>query len=360
MAYMRLVVNPKDELSLRRIINEPKRGMGEKTVDKLAALASIRNMSILESLEDPDILATLPSKAMEPVSQMVKAIARCRNNSAELKVSEIYDILLVETGYLKALENEGTIESEGRIENLLEFKSVIFDYEKEDPDAVPTIDGFMEKITLMSEVDNHDANEDAVVLMTMHSAKGLEFPIVFMPGMEDGLFPGHRSFDSTEGMEEERRLCYVGMTRAKERLFLTAATLRTLYGRTEYMRESQFLREVDDKLLQGDGVFKRKDSFGTGRVSGPGVQTGSIDGAASEAMAGYKPYDFLKEAKDAARRSAKKTNKEETDFYVGDRLTHPKFGPGTVIGTSESTVTVDFDSEGTKKMAKGIAPLKKI
>lgn len=359
MAYMRLVVNPKDELSLRRIINEPKRGIGEKTVDKLAALASIRNMSILESLEDPDILATLPSKAVEPVTNMVRAISRCRN-SAELKVSEIYDILLVETGYLKALENEATIESEGRIENLLEFKSVIFDYEKEDPDAIPTIEGFMEKITLMSEVDNHDANEDAVVLMTMHSAKGLEFPVVFIPGMEDGLFPGHRSFDSADGMEEERRLCYVGMTRAKERLFLTAATMRTLYGRTEFMRESQFLREVDPKLLQGDGVFRRKENIGTGRVQGPGVSTGSIDGAALEQMAGYKPYDILKEAKAAAKRSAQKASQGETDFYVGDRLTHPKFGEGTVIGTSESTVTVDFDSEGTKKMAKGIAPLKKI
>ena len=360
MAYMRLVVNPKDELSLRRVINEPKRGMGEKTVDKLGALAALRGMSILESLEDPDILATLPTKSVEPVAKMVKAISRCRNNSSELKVSEIYDILLIETGYLNALEDEGTIEAEGRIENLLEFKTVIFDYEQENPDAVPTIDGFMEKITLMAEVDNHDANEDAVVLMTMHSAKGLEFPIVFMPGMEDGLFPGHRSFDSAEGMEEERRLCYVGMTRAKERLFLTAATMRTLYGRSEYMRESQFLREVDSKLLDGDGVFRRKENVGIGRVQGPGVSTGSIDGAASEAMSGYKPYDILKEAKAAAKRNAKKTNQAETDFYVGDRLSHPKFGEGTVIGTSESTVTVDFDSEGIKKMAKGIAPLKKI
>lgn len=156
---------------------------------------------------------------------------------------------------MKALEDANTVEAEGRIENLMEFKSVIYDYEDEAEN--PTIEEFMEKITLMAEVDNHDESQDAVVLMTMHSAKGLEFPIVFLPGMEDGLFPGHKAFDSTDKMEEERRLCYVGMTRAKETLILCSAAMRTLYGRTDYTRESQFLRELDKRLLEGDAGLRK-------------------------------------------------------------------------------------------------------
>ena len=362
MSYMRLVVNPKDEVSFRRVINEPKRGMGEKTLDKIGALAEIRNVSMLEALMDPDILGSLPNRSYEQVKSMVELLTWLRDS--DLKVSEIYDSLMVKTGYLGALEQEGTVESEGRIENLMEFKTVIQDYEKEDPD--PSLSGFLEKLSLMSDIDNHDESLDTVVLMTMHSAKGLEFPVVFLPGMEDGLFPGYRSFDSEESIEEERRLCYVGMTRAKERLFLTGASLRTLYGRTEYTRESQFLREVDGSLLQGDSVFKRRDDFGIGRVPGPGVATGAPYGASSDALSGYKPYDVLKEAKEATKKSAFLAGRKGADaesgssFEIGDKVSHPKFGEGVVVDTSISSVTVDFGEEGTKKLAKGIAPIKKI
>ena len=355
MSYMRLVVNPKDELSFRRVINEPKRGMGEKTVDKLSALAGVQGRSMLEALEDSYVIASLPSKAQQSVGEMVDVIRLCREEKENLRITDIYDQLLVRTGYLAALEAENTIEAEGRIENLMEFKTVIQDYEAEDQD--PSIEGFMEKLALMSDVDNHDENEDAVVLMTMHSAKGLEFPVVFMPGMEDGLFPGHRSFDSEEGMEEERRLCYVGMTRAEERLFLLGAAIRTLYGRSEYTRESQFLREVDDRLLTGDSIFKRRDDFGRGRVPGPGVSTGSPDGAASESLAGFRPYDALKKAREATKKAAESGDK---DFNVGDKVVHAKFGEGIVTATTQSTVTVNFGSEGEKKLAKGIAPIKKL
>ena len=163
-----------------------------------------------------------------------------------MKLSDIYDGLLVRSGYLKALEDQNTIEAESRIENLMEFKSVIYDYEKEEPEI--TLAEFMERIALMADVDNHDSDENAVVLMTLHSAKGLEFPYVFMPGMEDGLFPGWRAFDAPDGLEEERRLCYVGITRAKERLWMTSAETRTMYGKTDFTRESQFLREIDRRI----------------------------------------------------------------------------------------------------------------
>ena len=211
---------------------------------------------------------------------------------------------------------------------------------------------FMEKITLMADVDNHDETQDAVVLMTMHSAKGLEFPVVFLPGLEDGLFPGHKAFDSPSGMEEERRLCYVGMTRAKEMLILCSAAMRTLYGRTDYTRESQFLREIDKRLLEGDAVYERKR-----RDSGLGVSTGSFDGFAAKESP--KPFDALRFAKAATRANAAAAAAGE-ELEVGDRVRHAKFGEGLVIDRDERTLTVIFDSAGQKKMAKGIAPLKKI
>ena len=348
MAYMRLVVNPYDDLSFKRVVNEPKRGMGDKSVEKIQAFAQIRGESLLQALSDEEVLSTLPSKAYAGVKAMVECINLCRQERENLRVSDIYDNLLVKTGYMKALENANTIEAEGRIENLMEFKSVIYDYEEQAEN--PTIEEFMEKITLMAEVDNHDENQDAVVLMTMHSAKGLEFPVVFLPGMEDGLFPGHKAFDSATGMEEERRLCYVGMTRAKETLILTSAAVRTLYGRTDYTRESQFLREVDKRLLEGDAVYVRKN-----RDSGLGVSTGSFDGFAKKESP--RPYDALRYAKAETKAAASLPG--ET-LAAGDRVRHAKFGEGLVIDQDDRTLTIIFDTAGQKKLAKGIAPLKKI
>ena len=354
MAYMRLVVNPRDDLSLKRVINEPKRGMGPKSVEKIEAFARLQGKSIFQGLCDEMILSSLPNKAYSGVKAMVDCIVKCQNERENLMVSDIYDMLLVETGYMKALEDENTVEAEGRIENLMEFKSVIYDYERECEiqGTLPSIDEFMEKLTLMAEVDNHDETQDAVVLMTMHSAKGLEFPVVFMPGLEDGLFPGSRSFDSESGMEEERRLCYVGMTRAKEKLILSSAAMRTLYGRTDYTRESQFLRELDKKLVEGDSIYERRSS----RDTDLGVFTGSFDGYAMAESP--KPYDALKYARSATK--AKAADGAIVDYTPGDRVKHVKFGEGTVIDQDKSTVSVIFESVGMKKLAKGFAGWKKM
>ena len=349
MAYMRLVVNPADDLSLRRIINEPKRGMGDKTVEKIQTFAAVREESLLDALEDSEVQETLPGRAYDRVKEMVECISLCRAERENLRVSDIYDMLLVKTGYLKALEEAKTVEAEGRIENLMEFKSEIYDYENGTEE--PSIEEFMEKLTLAAEVDNYDETQDAVTLMTMHSAKGLEFPVVFLPGLEDGLFPGNKAFDSISGMEEERRLCYVGMTRAKELLCLSSAAERVRFGRTEYTRESQFLRELDKSLVQGDAVYERK-SFGFG--SSLGVDTGSADGYAGKA---FKPYDSLRSA---TMETPVKFAFADTDFSPGDRVRHGKFGEGMVVEASEKTVSVMFDEGGLKKLAKGVAPLKKI
>ncbi len=383
MSYMRLVQNPSDDVSFVRIINEPKRGIGEKTVEKLRTLAEVRGENLFETLKDEEVVMGLPSKAVDSVRRMVDTILKYSEEKDNLRVSDIYDGLLVNTGYLKALEDAKTVEAEGRIENIMEFKSVIYDYEKEDPQL--SLSDFMEKIALVAEVDNHDENENAVVLMTMHSAKGLEFPVVFLPGMEDGLFPGWRALEKPTGLEEERRLCYVGMTRAKERLFMTSAQMRTLYGKTEYTRESQFMREIDKKLLAGDGVYEKKPSgFGGGAGSSFGNSWGGGSGfggtAAQKAPAsrigsswggsmsaggndGFAktnpamPFDPLAAAKRDSKQSAADKNQ---DFQPGDRVNHAKFGEGMVISADGKTISVMFDSAGLKKLAKDIAPIKKI
>ena len=347
MCYMRLVVNPKDDLSMRRIVNEPKRGMGDKTVEKVMGFAAVKDKSLLEALSDPEVQDTLPGKAYDRIRELTDCLNLCRQERANLKVSDIYDRLLTKTGYLPALEETGTVEAEGRIENLMEFKSVIYDYEKGTEN--PTIEEFMEQLTLAAEVDNYDEHQDTVTLMTMHSAKGLEFPVVFLPGLEDGLFPGNKAFDDPSGMEEERRLCYVGMTRAKELLFLSSAEERTRYGRTEYTRESQFLRELDRRLVEGDAVYQRKSGD-----SSLGVSTGSRDGYAAKP---YKPFDALKYARYSTRQNAMKNTES---FAPGDRVSHGKFGEGMVLEATDTIVTVAFDGAGVKKLALGVAPLKKI
>ena len=341
VSYMRLVQNPSDDLALLRIINEPKRGVGAKTVDKLQALAGVRGESLFQTLTDEEVVGSLSAKAAAGLRQMVETIQEYSREQENLGVSDIYDGLLVQTGYLKALEDQNTLEAEGRIENLMEFKSVIYNYEKDDGQL--SLSDFMERIALLSEVDNHDENENAVVLMTMHSAKGLEFPFVFLPGMEDGLFPGWRAFDREDGLEEERRLCYVGMTRAKERLWLTSASMRTLYGKTDFTRESQFLREMDKKLLDGDAVFEKKKDSRTPI---------SLDG-----YRGAKPANPFEQLKYVKRQVKERRETGAEAFQPGEEVVHPKFGRGVVEKTDGKIIQVSFRDGSLKKLAAGIAPL---
>lgn len=341
ISYMRLVQNPADDLALLRVINEPKRGVGAKTVEKLQALARVRGESLFETLTDPEVTDGLSAKASKGIQQMIKTILEYSGEQENLRVSDIYDGLLVHTGYLKALEDQNNLEADSRIENLMEFKSVIYDYEKDD--AMLSLPDFMERIALLAEVDNHDENENAVVLMTMHSAKGLEFPFVFIPGMEDGLFPGWRAFDKEDGLEEERRLCYVGMTRAKERLCLTSANMRTLYGKTDLTRESQFLRDVDKHLIDGDAIFEKKKDARS---------SSSLDGYGRERP--FNPFDQLKYVKNQIKENA--ASMKET-FSEGDDVVHPKFGRGTVLSANDKIISVAFRDGSRKKLAAGIAPL---
>lgn len=351
MAYLRLVLNPADDLAFVRIINEPKRSVGAKTLEKLQILAQQRQASLFELLTDDEVISGLSAKAGAGLHSLIRLLAECHANHDEMKVSDIYDRLLVDSGYLKALEDANTVEADGRIENLLEFKSVMYDSEEENPQL--SLAEFLESVALVADIDNHEPEENAVVLMTLHSAKGLEFPVVFMPGMEDGLFPGWRSLDSADGVEEERRLCYVGITRARERLYLTSAVARTIYGRTDFTRESQFLKELDRDLFdeEADPIGKNSYQEGGGNIEAkPKKQYGAMN----------KPFDQLKYIRQSTSELAKTASDSKEDFGDGDRVSHPKFGEGLVISVKGGAVTVAFDSVGIKKLALDFAPLKKI
>ena len=388
MAYLRLIANPGDNESMRRVINEPKRGIGAKTMAGIEGYSSSYGMSLYEALCDEQLLGSLGNKARAAVREMTEMIGDLRDEQDNLTLSDIYDNLLSRSGYLKALEDANTVEADGRIENIMEFKSVIAEFEKglndgtvaamqeemraerlallgeglpaEETSALST---FLEQITLMSDIDNHDEEEDAVVLMTLHSAKGLEFPVVFMPGMENGMFPGVAAFDETSKMEEERRLCYVGITRAMKKLYLTGAQMRTMYGRTDWQTESVFLDEMDKDCLDGDSTVKDKlkneDGLrGRGGLLGDyifsGRSFGTADGYAGEAKP--KPFDGLS----AARKAVHNKEKISDEFENGDIVRHPKFGEGMVIEQDEKTMTVMFDDFGQKKLGKGFVKMEKV
>ena len=347
MCYMRLVQNKADDLALARIINEPKRGIGGKTLEKLQTLATVRGQSLFDVLLDREVIGSLSSKVSKSITAFADMISIFSEEKDNMKISDLYDRLLVESGYLKALEDQQTLEAESRIENLMEFKSVIYDDESEDPNI--SLAEFMERIALLADVDNHDSSENAVVLMTLHSAKGLEFPYVFMPGMEDGLFPGWRSFDRPDGLEEERRLCYVGITRAKERLWLTSAEMRTLYGKTDYTRESTFIREIDRKLLDGDAVYEKKKQS---------AESAFRDGASKTVP--FQPFDQLRYAKAQTKKRAEAMKEAADEKYnVGDRILHPKFGEGEVLECGKGIIRVQF-ADDIKKLALGFAAIKKL
>ena len=386
ISYMRLVTNPYDDLALKRVINEPKRGVGPTTMAKIEGIAKVNGISLFDALCMDEVIYSLPAKAGKAVKEMMDILRLCQFERANLRVSDIYDNLMVKTGYLKALEDINTIEAESRIENLMDFKSFIYDFEKEKQDAgeEATLEEFLERVATDSDTDKYDEAAGKVTLMTMHSAKGLEFPVVFMPGMEDSLFPSYRAFDDEASMEEERRLCYVGITRAKEKLYMTSAAYRVLYGKGDATRESTFMRELDKKLLEGHAVYEPNRRT----ENRMGVYTGSADGSsqqpyrpfggmgtqtsaparattrtaspASTSIAGGRrpfAYDPLKAAKQASAQNAANSG---ADFAVGDQVSHGKFGFGMVVDVDDKSVTVIFEAAGQKKLAKGIAPIKKV
>lgn len=344
LAYLKTVANGADDIAVKRIINVPKRGIGATTISKIEAYALGQEISFMDALYQVEDVPGI-GKAAAKIQRFTDLISDLRDELAQgLMLQELYDEILERTGYREELLAEHTEESMNRIENLEELKNKIVIYEEnaEHPD----LNELLEEVALVAEVDSLNSSDDKVVLMTIHSAKGLEFPYVFLCGMEDGLFPGTMTINSgdPEEMEEERRLCYVGITRAKDRLFLSSAKQRMMHGSNNYNPISRFIKEIPQELLDMGGYRK----------------------AVNQTFA-PKPQPDVSPVftrKPTFGKTFTVSRAETLDYGVGDRVRHVKFGEGTVQeiknGGKDYEVSVDFDTYGTKRMFASFAKLQKL
>ncbi len=341
LAYLRLVFNPNDNISLIRIVNEPSRKIGVTTVEKVAAIAAQNSVSMFEVMRHADKFEEL-SKAVTKLSEFVKLIDDVKNTSDMSSPSEVLEKIYYKSGYAEMLMAENSVENQTRIENIQEFIVSAREYEKSSEE--PSLSEFLESTALVADVDNYDEEQESVVLMTLHSAKGLEFPVVFICGMEDGLFPSQRSMYSEEEIEEERRLCYVGITRAKQELFLTYAERRSMYGGSTYSKSSRFLDEIPVEFLN--------------KIERPKVAS-AMQGARTSQS---EMFDKIFERK----KSTPVASVSETafEFKVGDTVEHRKFGKGMILSVtpagSDFKLEIVFDEVGTKSLMSSFAKLKKI
>ncbi len=339
LAYLRLVFNPNDNISLIRIVNEPTRKIGVTTVEKVAAVAAENNVSMFEVMKHADKFAEL-TKASNKLSEFVKLIEDIRDNADMSSPSEIIEKLYYKSGYAAMLTAENTVENQTRIENIQEFIVSAREYEKSAEE--PSLSEFLESTALVADVDNYDEEQESVVLMTLHSAKGLEFQVVFMCGMEDGLFPSQRSMYSEEEIEEERRLCYVGITRAKKELCLTYAERRSMYGGSTYSKASRFLEEIPAEFIN---TIESKTPKAT-----QGARTTQSE-----------MFDKLFERKKTTLATPVAENSFE--FKAGDMVEHRKFGKGMILSVTPSgndvKLEIVFDEVGTKSLMGSFAKLKK-
>ena len=379
ISYLRLIQNPMDNLSLTRIINEPKRGIGKTSLDKIQDLAIENETSMYEIIKNSDQYGL--NRVFLNSREFVNAIEELRTKKDELIISELVKLTLKKTGYTKSLEDEKTIEAENRIENLEEFLTVAMEFEKEEVDN--SLENFLQGMTLSSDIDNVDDAEESVTLMTLHSAKGLEFPVVFLVGMEEGIFPGYKSIGEESALEEERRLCYVGITRAKNNLFLTCSKQRTMFGSTSCNQISRFVKEIPEELLDGaedvfggnkdsyDDMFSRSGKIygnksfgdsgfswnygngnGTIKTTKIGEVASSIGKSASSGIAsfGRTAESFLN---GLANKSAKKVV-DLSRYDAGVKVYHKKFGEGVITKTEpegdDLKVDIDFEKFGHKRL----------
>lgn len=347
LAYLKTVDNAVDDLAVRRIINIPKRGIGATSIVRVEEHAQKRGLSFYDALREADEIEKI-GRAASKIAPFVTFIQSLRSKVGYISVSDLLDEIIEETGYVKELEAEDTDEARARIENIDELISKVVAYEEDTQH--PTLSGFLEEVALVADIDTVDENQDRVLLMTLHSAKGLEFPYVYMTGMEDGIFPSYMtiSADDPGELEEERRLCYVGITRAMQELTLTSAQMRMIRGENQFNKVSRFVREIPRELVDIDRDIKERT---TSNIEIPQNNTYAKMKQAFRAKT-FEPQQF----------TVKKTG--ALGYDIGDRVRHMKFGAGTVEnivdGGRDYEVTVNFDQYGVKKMFAGFAKLKKI
>ncbi|HEY6736910.1 MAG TPA: UvrD-helicase domain-containing protein [Candidatus Saccharimonadia bacterium] len=347
IAYLRYIFNPEDTISFGRIINLPPRGLGDVSLTKLDLWRRAQNKSLLEAARAADVIPGLQTKAVNGLHAFALLIDDLRQLSQTLSVAQLLEAVLKRSGYQQFLD-DGSVQAAERIENVKELISVAESW------GELSLESFLEEIALISDIDNYQADTDAVTLMTMHAAKGLEFPVVFIPGLEEGIFPHSRALFDGEQMEEERRLCYVAFTRAKERLIVTHANARLLYGSTSHNPPSRFLLEIPPELQ--DAAAAAENNYG---AAGPGyASTGHSAGAGS-----WSPQPMFASNALATSEAQAAQHREAMlglGLAPGDRIRHAKFGEGIVASVNGDEVTATFPGIGSKRLSLSFAPIEKL
>jgi DNA helicase-2/ATP-dependent DNA helicase PcrA len=370
-SYLKLIQNTSDNIALKRIINEPKRGIGDTAVDRLDEIATQKGLSIFEAIQDSDNLVGIRSSGNIIIFRdMIKELIAKKD---QIKVSELMKLILKASGYETMLNEENDKEAEMRFENLMEFIGVAIEFENESADN--KLADFLDSIALVSDVDKLDEDAEAVTLMTMHSAKGLEFNTVFLVGMEEGLFPSKRSMDEDEAVEEERRLCYVGITRARKNLYITNASKRTLYGTTTYCMPSRFVEEIpadlyNDSAKENMSLRKKKsekyidDEYkqAQGILAKTGGNFGVIQPKATKSNFGLSVDSFLKNISgqpNVQRNPSSAISK--SNYFAGMKVKHKKFGVGIIENVvpegNDFKLEIMFEVSGFKRLMANFTPL---
>ena len=372
ISYLRLIYNPSDNISLKRVINEPKRGIGKTSVDNVQEISEKAGISMYEVIKNAEQFGLNRLKANS--TEFVQLIEEMRSKIDGISISELIKETLNKSGYIKALENEDSVEAESRIQNLEEFLTVAIEFEEQE--AENSLADFLEGITLSSDIDSMEDEDNSVTLMTLHSAKGLEFPVVFLVGMEEGIFPGYKSIGEPRELEEERRLFYVGITRAKEYLYLTCAKKRTIFGSTSYNAISRFASEIPQDLLDGykETFEEREERFEDsgynweyGRASNTKTYKLNDDAnlyknKGAKSVLGNSAFQF-KSAESFLNNLGKKSGQvtDISKYEEGQRVYHKRFGEGTIIKIEpeeeDCKIEIKFDKAGTKRLMAKFAGL---
>lgn len=377
VAYLNVIANHRDNLSFERIVNEPKRGVGPKALETLRGFAAQQNVSLLEAARDVT-LSSLKGKAASELFNLAHTLLNLSDDIDQYSMTELVEAVLDKTGYRKALQIQTTsLEAQNRLENIDEFLTVTKSFDdkpdettddslaettEENETGLDKLSRFLNDLSLVADTDSYDETSQ-VTLMTLHAAKGLEFPVVFLVGMEEGIFPLSRQAEDEDELEEERRLAYVGITRAEEVLYLTNANSRTLYGRSSYNHASRFLGEIDDDLLTYAGLARKANTS-----YNASYQTGSVSKNQSTANrqfgSGMSLADAIKGRKSAVSRPEAKSEKSVVDWSIGDIAHHKKWGDGTVLdvsGTgSNMELKIAFPEVGLKRLLAQMAPIEKV